>query len=75
MIFFDLFRSRKKQPSTVEIRHINLTGRGIEADGELLDLPVHIAAAKQLNVDSNCVHRHHYSVAVFFRILKIILVT
>ena len=48
MSFFDLFRSRKNQPNTAEIRHINLTGRGIEADGELLDVPVHIAAAKQL---------------------------
>lgn len=48
MSFFDSFKSRKNQPNTVEIRHINLSSRGIEVDGELLDVPVHIFAAKRL---------------------------
>lgn len=48
MSFFDLFKSRKNQSNTVEIRHINLTSRGIEVDGELLDVPVHIVTAKRL---------------------------
>ncbi len=48
MSFLDLFRSGKNQPKFVEIRHINLTSNGIEVDGNLLDVPVHIVAAKRL---------------------------